>query len=125
MDEIKNIIQQEVCAESREFGDSYKLYLIMRVIFKKCIENNRELKQMTVFGSCTQLVLPENADNLQQYRECANKVLEAVLKFTWIGSGCKCRRIVNNFRATSVQYYERGSCNIYAAPELAWNTMLK
>lgn len=87
MDEIKNI-QQEVRAESREFGDSYKLYLIMRVTFKKCIENNRELKHMTVFGSCTQLVLPENADNLQQYRECANKVLEAVSKFAWMGSGC-------------------------------------
>lgn len=33
--------------------------------------------------------------------------------------------VYENFRATSLNYYQTDPCNVYSAPGLSWNSMLK
>ena len=66
----------------------------MRVLFKKLIAD-RELEQTGVFRSRTQLVLLADAEDVyEQYRECIEKVLDSVSKFTREGSGWTVNGIV-------------------------------
>ena len=65
LDCTSDVIPNNIRAESNSLSDSYKWYLVVRVSFKKSVVE-REIEQTGVFRSRTQLVLPGNADDVDE-----------------------------------------------------------
>ena len=64
-DRMSEVIPNDIRGESNSLSDSYKLYLVVCVSFKKSVVE-REIEQTGVFRSRTQLVLPGNADDVDE-----------------------------------------------------------
>ena len=66
---MADIIPEDVRAEARDMDDRFKWYLAVRVVFKKLVSDH-ELEQAGVFRSRRQLVLPADAEDVnEQYME--------------------------------------------------------